>query len=318
MNNFSKHFNLPIFTHKEIEFVDVPVDRDVKLFLDPGLIEAGTDDFSIDCMAVIKSYFDSVFHCCQARDHSKLTELLSHCNEPNETHLGNSVAHSKGRGASKEILLTMFSGLIDQGLFERNAVIHPSDVYVLAPNFDKDRMSDVLTNILRNLLSQFTEQQCVRHGITLSGIRKGFFWDIESSQWQEGQWLSPVAYGQPILLAPKSFVSRTYHFGTSSYVSKFLLEFRQRYHLDNHTELCYERELRNGHHKLFPPKKKEIKSIEFTGVQWKQQAANFAYTNPDTMRRFGLERERAFANGNYFMSDHELDLLLYPDRFKSA
>lgn len=318
MVNFSNYFHLSITGHKDIEFIDVPVDTDVKLFLDPGLIKAAAENFSKTCTDVIKSYFDTTFQCCRSKDYPNLSRLLNHAAEPNETHLGNSVDHPQGRGASEEILFTVFSDLINRGLFERNVIHHPCDIYVFAPNFDKDRMSDLLTNILRDLLSQFTEQQCNKHGIPLNGERIGCFWDYLGNQWQTRHWRLPLAYGKPVLLVPKSFVSRNYHFSTSSYISKYLLEYRQRYHLDNHTYLCYERELKDGRKKLMPPKKKDIKAVEYSGVQWKQEAIDFACKNPDTMLRFGREREKSFTDGFYFMSDYELDLMLYSDKFKTA
>ncbi|MCI1952066.1 MAG: hypothetical protein LKJ50_03930 [Clostridiales bacterium] len=318
MLNFSNYFNLSISGHKDIEFIDVPVDTDVRLFLDPGLIESGGDNFSKACTAVIKSYFNAVFDCCRSRDHLNLPKLLNHSAEPNETHLGNSIYYSKGHGASEQILYTMFSNLIDQELFERDVIHYPCDLYVFAPNFDKDRMSDLLTNILRDLLSQFTKQQCDKHGILLKGKRIGCFWDPLSNQWQTKNWQLPIANGKPVLLVPKSFVSRNYHFSTSSYINKYLLEYRQRYHLENHTDLCYERLLKNGSKKLMPPKKSDIRLIEFSGVQWKQEAIDFACKNPDTMLYFDRERKKSFADGCYAMSNYELDLMLYSQKIKTA
>lgn len=318
MRNFSDYFELDIKGHRELEFIDVPIDTDVKLFLDPGLIEAGDDEFSKRCTAVIKSFFESVFQACRDGNYSVLAKLLSHSSEPNETHLGNSVDLPRGRGASEQILLNVFIGLIEQGLFEREAVLHPCDVYVLAPNFDKDRMSDLLTNLLRGLLSEFTEEQCVNHGIPLNGTREGYYWDSESRQWRIGRWLSPVVNQKYIMLVPKTFVSRSYHFGTSSYIGKYLLEYRQKYHLNNLTEMCHQSLLKNGQIKIKPPTKKELKAKEFKGVQWKEQAIQFAYNNPDTIRRFGLEREKEFANGNFILSNEILDAILYPHKFQIA
>lgn len=316
--NFTQHFQLPIIQHRGIDFVDVPVNTDVKLFLDPGLIEAGRGELSQKCSAIIRSYFECIFNCCRAKDFSGLSVLLQYSSEPNETHLGNSVARSQGRGASEDILFTMFKGMVDRGLFECEAVIHPCDICVLAPNFDKDRMSDLLTNILRNPLSEFTVLQCNKHGVPLSGLREGPFWEPKTKRWNRGEWYTPVVSAQPVMLVPKSFVGRSYHFGTSSYISRYLLEYRQKYHLDNRTSLCYEHELKDGKHKITPPTKKDLKAKELCGRPWKQHAADFALANPNTMHLFGIERQDELSSGAYFMTDHELDVLLYPDWYKIA
>lgn len=318
MFNFSKYNKLPISGHKDICFVDVPVETDIKLFLDPGLIEAGTDQFSRQCAEVVKSFFDAVFNCCLEKDYIRLASLLNHSAEPNETHLGHSVLHSQGRGASVNILFTVFQGMIKQGLFETGAILHPCDILVLAPNFDKDRMSDLLTNILREQLQKFTAKECLKLGIPMSEMRDAWSWDLDKMQWKKNKLLFPAAYGQPVMLVPKQFVCNNYHFDTSSYISKYLLEYRQKYHLDNHTGLCYERELKDGRTKLMPPTKEVLKTKELVGISWKQHASGFAYSNPDTMRQFGVERENIYANGSFFMTDTELDHILYSEKYRTA
>lgn len=109
MNNFSNSFGITIRGHKDIEFVDIPVDTDVELFIDPNLIEASSDSFSAECSSLITSYFDTVFDSCRNNDIGVLKSLISHCREVNDTHLGTSRLFSRGRGASEEILLGIFS-----------------------------------------------------------------------------------------------------------------------------------------------------------------------------------------------------------------
>lgn len=318
MVNFSEYFNLPIHGHRDIDFIDVPVDTDVKLFLDPALIEAGTDEFSRWCANSIKSFFDAAFYFCHTRNLRDLRILLRHSAEPNETHLGLSVAQSRGRGASEEILFNVFSELIERGLFARGAVLHPCDICVLAPNFDKDRMSDLITNILRNHLSRFTEQQCLKHGVPLDGVREGYWWDEQATAWEEKQWLAPMAYSKPVLLVPKHFVSWRYHFDTSTYISRYVLTYRQEHHLNKRTELCHKRELKNGHERLSPPTKKELKVIELSGTPGKVHALGFAYAHPDTMRHFGAARLKMMAEIDYTLTNQQLDELLYAGKSKLA
>ena len=104
MKNFSTYFNLSIHSHREIDFVDVPVDTDIELFLDPTLIEVRSDSFSQWCSVGIDSFFGAVFQACTAENMEILRYLLDHSAEPNESHLGHSVNRSMGRGASLGIL----------------------------------------------------------------------------------------------------------------------------------------------------------------------------------------------------------------------
>ena len=318
MKNFSTYFNLPIHSHREIDFVDVPVDTDIELFLDPTLIEVRSDSFSQWCSVGIDSFFGAVFQACTAENMEILRYLLDHSAEPNESHLGHSVNRSMGRGASLGILYPVFSGLIRQGLFLRGAVTVPNDICILAPNFDKDRMSDLVTNILRNQLSEFTITQCQKWGVPLDGIRWGYCWEEGDGTWARRRWQCPVAYGKPILLIPKEFVSCNYHLGTASYIQQQLLAYLQREHLINRSPLCHQHPLKDGSVKLTPPTKKELRHADLAGVPGKQAAASFACKHPDSLPRFNASRRARFVETDFSLSDYELDMLLYPDRFQTG
>ncbi len=68
MKNFSTCFGLYIDSHREIGFVDVPVNTDIGLYLDPTLIEVGSDSFAHWCADGIDSFFGAVFQACAAED----------------------------------------------------------------------------------------------------------------------------------------------------------------------------------------------------------------------------------------------------------
>lgn len=318
MENFSTYFDLPIHRHREIDFVDVPVDTDIELFLDPTLIEIRSDSFSRWCSVGIDSFFGAVFQACTAENLEMLQYLLNHSAEPNESHLGHSVNQSMGRGASLGILYPVFSGLIRQGLFWQGVVTAPNDICILAPNFDKDRMSDLVINILRNQLSEFTIAQCQKWGIPLDGIRHGYCWEENDKSWIHRRWQCPVAYDKPILLMPKEFVGRNYHLGTESYIQQQLLTYLQREHLSNCSPLCHQRPLKDGSVKFTPPTKKELRRADLSGIPGKRAAASFAYKHPDSLPRFNASRRARFIETDFSLSDYELDMLLYPDRFQTG
>ena len=316
MENFSKHFNLPIQGHQDIAFVDIPIDTDVELFLDPTLIETGGGSFSEWCATGISSFFGAVFQACADRDKDALEGLLAHSGEPNESHLGLSVRQSKGRGASVDILLPVFEGLMRQGLFERGVITSPNDVCVLAPNFDQDRMSDLLTNILRNQLSEFTVAQCEKYGLPMDGIRQGYCWEESNSTWRPRKWRCPTAYGKPVLLVPKGFVGRSYHLGVESYISQHLLSYLQEQHLFNRSNMCHRRELKDGREKWMPPTKAELRRTELTGAPQKHFVMDFAGKHPETLPQFNQTREKRFRESSFALSNQELDRLLYAGQRK--
>ncbi len=318
MINFCAYFDLDIHSHTQIGFVDVPVDTDIGLYLDPTLIEAGSDTFSRWCATSIDSFFTAVFQACAAEDKETLLHLLNHSAEPNESHLGSSQRRSMGRGASLGILYPVFSDLIRQRLFAQGAVTVPNDICVLAPNFAADRMSDLLTNILRNQLSEFTIDQCRKLGIPMEGVRRGYCWEEADGAWARRSWPCPVAYGKPVLLIPQTFVSRNYHLGTDSYIREQLLTYLQREHLLNLSPLCHRRLYKDGTTRIVKPTKEEVRRAELSGMPSKQAAASFAREHPDSLRRFNVNRRARFLEEDFSLSAHELDVLLYPDRFQTA
>lgn len=318
MANFSKHFNMSIQGHQDIEFVDIPIDTDVKLFLDPTLIETGKDSFSKWCYAGISSFFEAVFQACADKDINMLRALLAHSAEPNESHLGLSTHQSQGRGASQEILFPVFWGLIGQGLFEKGAITSPNDVCILAPNFDQDRMSDLLTNILRNQLSEFTIAQCKNHSIPLNGIRRGYCWEESDGTWRRREWQCPLACGKPVLLVPKRFVGYSYHMGVGSYISQHLLSYLQEQHLLNRSSMCHHRELKDGRQKWTPPTKAELRRTELVGASQKSFATDFVCEYPETLLQFNQARKEKFCEVGFVLNDQELDRLLYVERREYA
>ncbi len=216
------------------------------------------------------------------------------------------------------ILYPVFINLIRQGLFARGVVTKPSDICVLAPNFDLDRMSDLLTNILRNQLSEFTIAQCQKLGIPMNGIRWGYCWEEGDGTWAYRKWQCPMVDGKPVLLVPKAFVSRRYYLGTESYIRQQLLTFLQREHLANRSPLCHRRERKDGSVIITKPTKEEIRRTDLAGVPGKQAAASFAYEHPDSLHHFNASRWARFLETDFGLSDQELDMLLYPDRFQTA
>lgn len=318
MENFSSYFGMSIQGHQDIAFVDIPVDTDVKLFLDPSLIEAGKDSFSEWCATGVSSFFGAVFQACADRNINALRALLAHSAEPNESHLGLSMRKSQGRGASEEILFPIFEGLIAQGAFVKGTITSPNDICVLAPNFDQDRMSDLLTNILRNQLFEFTIAQCEKHNIPLDGIRQGYCWEESSGIWMPRRWNCPTAYGRPVLLVPKEFVVCNYHMGVDSYISQYLLTYLQRQHLINHTSACHRRKLKDGREKWLPPKKVELRRTELVGASQKHFAMTFACEHPETLPQFNHMRKERFCKEGFALSDQTLNRILYVERQKYA
>src|SRR5690349_4259050 len=98
----SEYFKLSL-TQPSLDFVDVPINGDVRLFIDPTALSLLDTEWGAHCRSLIRDYFTLVLETIKAGDEGSAKKLLSALNEPNETHLGYSADKSLGRGMGKKL-----------------------------------------------------------------------------------------------------------------------------------------------------------------------------------------------------------------------
>ena len=82
----------------ELDFVNVPLDEDVALFIDPFAISQRPERWTQDCSRLINSFFQKVIDHIRSGDLRKAKKLLLNLSEPNETRFGYSSGKPKGAG----------------------------------------------------------------------------------------------------------------------------------------------------------------------------------------------------------------------------
>ena len=85
-------------TQAEVDFVDVDVSTDNRVFIDPRAIRLQKGDLQASCVACLVSFFTEVLEAIVAGRPDKVRDLMRYLGEPNETHLGYSRGRSRGRG----------------------------------------------------------------------------------------------------------------------------------------------------------------------------------------------------------------------------
>lgn len=308
--NLSEYYNLNINGHKDIDFIDIPIDKDINLYLDPSRICDSSSELSHISNLTVKSYFDKLFEECTNNNIYNLNSLFIHVGERNETHLGISKSKPQGNGASQDILLSIFKPLIQQGIFENKKMNSPALIPIFAKSFGEDRMSDFLTNILSKILAEWTVVQCEKWSIQTKSKCELYYWNNQSLSWNSREYVLPSDYfGNPVLLVPKHFVSTKYRYNTAYYIRHYLLNYLQKKSLDEHDELCNERIMKNGKIKLFPPTKEDLKKSKLKGNS-KDQARQFSIENPATIEYLELEIHKYYCDFPT-LSDSFLDDFLY-------
>lgn len=84
----SDFINNGIKGHQNYEFVDVAINDDNRLFLDPILIEFSTSTWCQSANKSIQSFFDKFYQAYSLHDKTQERELLSHAREQNGTRFG--------------------------------------------------------------------------------------------------------------------------------------------------------------------------------------------------------------------------------------
>jgi hypothetical protein len=82
----------------QLDFVDIELDRDLPLYVDPFAFSIRKDEWSSRCTRHIVSFFQSVIDAIHTGNYDKAKNILTNLSEPNETRLGKSVEKPQGRG----------------------------------------------------------------------------------------------------------------------------------------------------------------------------------------------------------------------------
>lgn len=317
--HISEKFKLNITGHKDIEFIDVDETNDTKLYLDPYVIQALHDDFCLEAQKCIDSFFTEVFNACKCNDFKRLQELLKYASEPNETNLGMKRVSKYGKGSTSDHLIRLFMDFYkivrDNPNFDNN----PMALCMYMKNFDKDHMSDLITNVLRKSLYIFTMNQCYKWNISISDNKSflGYYWNYKSAQWNELHGAALVLNrNQSILLVPKHIVRQRYVYNVDCYIRQYILKALQKWHLDNNTDLCTRREDKNGRVRIAPPIIDGLYNREVVGMSPKDYARIYSKENILDEQKYMEDIFTRIRKGYGQLSDEQLDKIVYSDLFR--
>jgi len=87
---FSDHFKLGK-TQSQLDFVDIPVDTDIALYVDPYALSVSGNDWLRECGNIVVAFFEHFLGVIRKSDEARAMEVIANLHEPNDTHLGLSV-----------------------------------------------------------------------------------------------------------------------------------------------------------------------------------------------------------------------------------
>lgn len=194
-----------------VPFVDVHVDHDNLLFLDPSAIRNATNPLGLRANGQLVSYFTEVLRCrasANPADHAKGRGLLQELHEPNETRLGMSARRVAGHGFGDELGERMWDELAHNAACRAAALTRLEDLRLFVDGVGNDLVSDLTTRVVFDVLAEFTQQMAVRYP-TLGGHVSTEIvttWDGVALRWTPTSTTLPLAAGRQLLLVPKGWV----------------------------------------------------------------------------------------------------------------
>ena len=230
MPRFSEYFKLGL-SQPELDFVDVSNEFDTPVYVDPYAIEIQDDTWAAHASDYIRVFFREVLDALRAGDAERARNLMSHLHEPEETFLGVSQFDPKGRGVGQGQAKQLIAAILGSKAYATGLLTDLSEMALYVEGIDRDKISDLTTNIIRELLVDYTGQQCDLHGIELQRYSGPPMWDPKLKNWRAKHVMLPFIEDQPVLLVPKYIVRRKLSLDSQEFYNKQITDFLMAEHL---------------------------------------------------------------------------------------
>jgi len=223
----------------QLDFVDVKLDTDIPIFLDPTAIKSLQSPWGNELSSLLQSFFETVLSYIKNGKHSVAQALLASLSERNEFHLGYSRGKSQGHAFGAKSAESVWGALFKSNASLTGLLEDLEDTCLLIEGVGPDMISDAVSNILRGPLIKYTQDMCVYYDIPMSsGVVSGPIWNPVEGAWENSFVTLPVAgkFGK-IIFVPKLLVRQKLSYRVDEYYRHFLLPEMQRSELKAHTPL---------------------------------------------------------------------------------
>lgn len=287
----SEIFKLGV-TQIQLDFIDIDTDIDYPLYIDPYLISIMNDPWTTEVDRTIKSFFNKVTEHIRSKKYSQAIELFQFMSEPKETCLGvSSKGTRNGKGVGEENAGGIIREIINSKAIEKGIVQNIEDLVVLVDDIDKDKLSDMTTNIIRKHLIDYTKLQCDIWGIPMKNAETLPYWNPQIEDWDNSSEDLLFYKGRELLLVPKSIVSFITEYNAQKYDWHFVITRERNEHLRRQTSLVKFKKYKNGREKVYLPKKdvsehisNKIKNGEF--INKKDYLRQYTQNHPELFETF--------------------------------
>jgi hypothetical protein len=194
-----------------VPFVDVHVEKDNRLFIDPSAIRNGTDARSRRAHNLIVDFFTEVLRLrasTSTADHVTGQSLLYKLHEPNQTRLGMSAKGVGGRAFGPGLADELWDILGSNPAAQSAVITRLEHLPLFIEGVGPDLISDLSTRIIFDELADFTHDMMVAHP-RLAGatsVDTIDIYDPTAKTWAAKNYTLPFVAPHQLLLVPKEWV----------------------------------------------------------------------------------------------------------------
>ena len=211
-----------------LEFLDVTLAKDAKMFVDPRAFLALDTEWGNECVELIRGFFDDVLQAIRAGNPERARLLLSGLREPNETRLGLSKNRVAGRGVGTILADDIYQSLARSEAVEHGLIENLEDTALMVEGIGVDRVSDITTNIVRAKLIEFTMEMAAKYEMdVVDGVNSGPIWMRERGEWRSELVPMLAPGGMPLILVPRMIARWKMDYDPGEYYRKHVLPFLQ-------------------------------------------------------------------------------------------
>lgn len=282
----TEYFNIKK-SQEDLEFVDIVLEDDLELFIDPYIFTKLDGDYAKRCNNAIVKFFNKIIDLIIKNDEVNAKRMLNGLKEPSETHLGLSDKSINGNGVRGKKAYKLYKKLSKSKAAKTGNLKDLSDCELMIEGIGKDSISDITTNIIRKYLIEFTQNQCLIYDIPTKKFDNNI-WDEMSEEWIIKEYFLPSINNKKVILVPKSIVTDKLILNYDDFYLKEVLEHYKRLEMNN-ASTSLVKTLKNGERTVL---KKDLK-IKYP--KSKELVYNVINENPEYLELY-KERKKILNN----------------------
>lgn len=199
---------LPRVSQYDVDFVIPRLGVDLPLGIDPFLLFKSRDPVYRHLHTLLISVFNSGIEALH-QGAVDAADRIFDFPEVSEIGLGYTQKSRRGSGIGTYLSGLILETLLGSPMLQERGVRHVEEMQLLSAGIGPDRVSDIVANILKRFLIEYTQRQCGMWNIPMrSGVPIRHIYNHASQDWEdsyEDLLVSPID-GSPILLVPRRLV----------------------------------------------------------------------------------------------------------------